>query len=337
MSILFNSLSLSLVFIFVILLRKGNFTLLPITKLIRMRKMFKSKKGTDFTPGNGYFGVLSLFLFLIEAYFYGDRMLKIVTLNSIIWFSLIFCDDHLHALFSKELVAAESEMEKRLAMQREHLGQLNRTCEGILRALNYALDYRDHETWGHSARVVGYAVAIGRAMGLRNEELTQLAWGGLLHDIGKIGIPDAILFKAAPLDIKEWEIIKRHPVVGHEIVNQIDFLQGTTEIVLYHHEHYNGNGYPHALKGEEIPLAARIFAVADALDAMTSNRPYRPARSLDEALAEITRLSGEQFCPRVVKALLSIGKDKLKAIQDQVSKTGSIGAFGEELACFHLV
>jgi len=304
--------------------------------------MFKSKKEEQILLLEmAIFGVLSLFLFLIEAYFFLWRP-YVENSNpqqhyfgfSLIFFAMITC---MLFFFRKSLLLLNLEMEKRLAMQREHLGQLNRTCEGILRALNYALDYRDHETWGHSARVVGYAVAIGRAMGLRNEELTQLAWGGLLHDIGKIGIPDAILFKAAPLDIKEWEIIKRHPVVGHEIVNQIDFLQGTTEIVLYHHEHYNGNGYPHALKGEEIPLAARIFAVADALDAMTSNRPYRPARSLDEALAEITRLSGEQFCPRVVKALLSIGKDKLKAIQDQVSKTGSIGAFGEELACFHLV
>lgn len=304
--------------------------------------MFKSKKEEQILLLEmAIFGVLSLFLFLIEAYFFLWRP-YVENSNpqqhyfgfSLIFFAMITC---MLFFFRKSLLLLNLEMKKRLAMQREHLGQLNRTCEGILRALNYALDYRDHETWGHSARVVGYAVAIGRAMGLRNEELTQLAWGGLLHDIGKIGIPDAILFKAAPLDIKEWEIIKRHPVVGHEIVNQIDFLQGTTEIVLYHHEHYNGNGYPHALKGEEIPLAARIFAVADALDAMTSNRPYRPARSLDEALAEITRLSGEQFCPRVVKALLSIGKDKLKAIQDQVSKTGSIGAFGEELACFHLV
>jgi HD-GYP domain-containing protein (c-di-GMP phosphodiesterase class II) len=228
------------------------------------------------------------------------------------------------------------EMEKRLAMQKKHLEQLNRTCEGILRALNYALDYRDHETWGHSARVVGYAVAIGRAMNLTEEELTQLAWGGFLHDIGKIGIPDSILFKAAPLDLHEWEIVKRHPVLGHEIINQIDFLQVTTEIVLYHHEHYNGRGYPHALKGEEIPLPARIFAVADALDAMTSNRPYRPARSLEEALAEIKRLSGEQFCPQVVKALFSIGKERLKAIQDRVNENGGIGTFKEELPGFHL-
>ena len=215
--------------------------------------------------------------------------------------------------------------------------QLNRTCEGILWALNYALDYRDHETWGHSARVVGYAVAIGRAMNLTDEVLTLLAWGGFLHDIGKIGIPDAILFKAAPLDVKEWEIVKRHPVLGHEIINQIDFLQATSEIVLYHHEHYNGNGYPHALKGEEIPLPARIFAVADALDAMTSNRPYRPARSLEEALAEIRRLAGEQFCPRVVKALFSIGKNRLKAIQDKVGEDGSIGTFREELPGLSLV
>ena len=286
------------------------------------------------------FGVLSLIIFLTGAYFFFWR--PFIENGGTDWqfigFTFTFFTMILSMLFyfRKNLLLLNLEMKKRLAMQKKHLAQLNKTCEGILRALNYALDYRDHETWGHSARVVGYALAIGRAMGLKDEELAQLAWGGFLHDIGKIGIPDAILFKATPLDVKEWEIIKRHPVLGHEIVNQIDFLQPATEIVLYHHEHYNGNGYPHALRGEEIPLPARIFAVADALDAMTSNRPYRPARSLDEALAEITRLAGEQFCPRVVKALLSIGKEKLKAIQAQMSKTSGIRAFGEELAGLHL-
>jgi HD-GYP domain-containing protein (c-di-GMP phosphodiesterase class II) len=282
------------------------------------------------------FGVLSLVFFLGGTYFLLWR--PITESGDLEWqylgFALIFLAMTITMLFyfRKNLLLLNMEMEKRLAMQKKHLEQLNRTCEGILRALNYALDYRDHETWGHSSRVVGYALAIGRAMRLADEELTRLAWGGFLHDIGKIGIPDSILFKAAPLDLQEWEIVKRHPVLGHEIINQIDFLQATTEIVLYHHEHYNGKGYPHALKGEEIPLPARIFAVADALDAMTSNRPYRPARSLEEALAEIKRLSGEQFCPRVVKALFSIGKNKLKAIQANVSEDGSIGMFGKGLA-----
>ncbi|NLY89343.1 MAG: HD domain-containing protein [Firmicutes bacterium] len=198
------------------------------------------------------FGVLSLVFFLAGAYFFLWR--PFVENKSTEWqylaFTLVFFAMTISMLFffRKSLLLLNLEMRKRLAMQKKHLEQLQRTCEGTLRALNYALDYRDHETWGHSARVVGYAVAIGRAMNFKGkEELTQLVWGGFLHDIGKIGVPDAILFKEAPLDGKEWEIVKRHPVLGHEIINQIDFLQTTTEIVLYHHEHYNGNGYPHAL------------------------------------------------------------------------------------------
>lgn len=305
-----------------------------------MREMTK-KREQILILEMAFFGVLSLVLFLTGAYSFFWR--PFIENKSIEWqflgFVLVFFAMIISMLlyFRMNMLLLNMEMEKRLAMQKKHLEQLNRTCEGILWALNYALDYRDHETWGHSVRVVGYAVTIGRAMNLTDEELTLLAWGGFLHDIGKIGIPDAILFKAAPLDVKEWEIVKRHPVLGHEIINQIDFLQATSEIVLYHHEHYNGNGYPHALKGEEIPLPARIFAVADALDAMTSNRPYRPARSLEEALAEIRRLAGEQFCPRVVKALFSIGKNRLKAIQDKVGEDGSIGTFREELPGLSLV
>lgn len=283
-------------------------------------------------------GLLSLIFFIGGLYF--QQSMKNESMDwQYLFFTFIFFAMVISMLFffRKSLLLLNIEMEKRLAMQKKHLEQLNRTCEGTLRALNYALDYRDHETWGHSARVVGYAIAIGRVMHLDDKELTQLAWGGFLHDIGKIGIPDAVLHKEAPLNMSEWEIVKRHPVLGHEIINQIDFLQATAEIILYHHEHYNGNGYPHALKGEEIPLPARIFAVADALDAMTSDRPYRPARSLDEALEEIKSLSGKQFCPRVVVALFSIGKDGLEGIQARVSENGGIGVIREELASYHIV
>lgn len=255
-----------------------------------------------------------------------------------LFFTLVFIGTiiFIFFFFRKSLSILNRELEERLELQRNHLKQLNHTYEGILKALNYALDYRDHETWGHSARVVGYAVAIGRQMGLNSRELIRLAWGSFLHDIGKIGIPDAILFKSSPLTSEEWKIIKRHPLVGYEIIKQIDFLQSTAEIILHHHEHYNGKGYPHALRGEEIPLLARIFAVADALDAMTSDRPYRAARMMDEALAEIKNLAGKQFCPRVVHTLLALGKEKLEEIQTRVKEKGDIAVIKKELEWLHL-
>lgn len=227
------------------------------------------------------------------------------------------------------------EIQEKIDLQNSYLEQLNKTYEGTLKALTYALDFRDHETWGHSARVVGYAIAIGERMGLNQEDLQQLAWGGFLHDIGKIGVPDAILLKKARLEADEWETIKRHPQMGHGIVNQIsanlNFSQITSDIVLYHHEHYDGKGYPYGLKGEEIPLSARIFAVADALDAMTSDRPYRPGCSMEEAIMEIRSLAGRQFCPWSVKALLEIGLKELKRIQGQVLEMGDVTNIRERL------
>lgn len=287
------------------------------------------------------FGLFCLAFFVCGMYFFFWQPLQVD--GDLDWqylfFTLIFMGTLIFMLlfFRQSLQILSREMEKRLKMQKKHLEQLNRMCEGVLKALNYALDYRDHETWGHSARVVGYAVALGRQVGLNSKELTWLAWGSFLHDIGKIGIPDAILFKNSTLNREEWEKVKRHPLVGHEIINQIDFLQSTAEIILHHHEHYDGNGYPHALRGEEIPLPARVFAVADALDAMTSNRPYRPARLLDEALEEIKSRAGKQFCPCVVEALFSLGRERLEEIQNQVQVNGDIAVIRKELGQFHIV
>lgn len=286
-------------------------------------------------------GLLCLVFFVGGMYFFFWQPLQVG--GDLDWqylfFTLVFIGTviFMFLFFRKSLYILNRELEERLEMQKNHLKQLNRTYEGVLKALNYALDYRDHETWGHSARVVGYAVAIGRQIGLNSRELTRLAWGSFLHDIGKIGIPDAILFKSSTLSPQEWKIIESHPLVGHEIINQIDFLQPTAEIILHHHEHYDGNGYPHALRGEEIPLLARIFAVADALDAMTSDRPYRAARVMDKALEEIKNLAGKQFCPRVVDALLSLGRKRLEAIQTRVKVNGDIAVIKKELEWFHIV
>ncbi|HBE77872.1 MAG TPA: hypothetical protein DDW65_08815, partial [Firmicutes bacterium] len=170
------------------------------------------------------------------------------------------------------LVSKNLEIAEKKAIQKNYLEQLNNTYEGTLKALSYALDLRDHGTWGHSARVVSYALAIAEKIGLTQQALRQLAWAGILHDIGKIGVPDSILLKKTALDPDEWENVKRHPTIGYEVIREIDFLKFAADIVLCHHEHYDGSGYPKGIKGEYIPLGARIFAIADALDAMTSDR-----------------------------------------------------------------
>jgi len=178
-----------------------------------------------------------------------------------------------------------------------------------LRALGGALDLRDNETAGHSQRVTRYALEIGQAMDCDEEQLGELALGASLHDIGKIGIPDAILLKPAKLTSEETEIMRRHVNISYDLVSQHLFLSHAAQIVLAHHEFYNGSGYPQGLIGDEIPLGARIFAVADTLDAMTSERPYRAALPYPVAREEISRCSGSQFDPQVVRAFLTIPEE----------------------------
>ena len=185
---------------------------------------------------------------------------------------------------------------------------LRRSYDGTLRALVTALDARDTETHGHSQRVADVALAIAEEMGIEpdSKEWQDLRWGGLLHDVGKIGVPDHILRKPGELSTDEWQVMKTHPAAGHEIVRSAEFLDEAAEVVYAHHERFDGGGYPRGLRGEEIPLGARIFAVADAFDAMTSGRPYRLARAPEQALAEVLRNSGGQFDPAVAKAFLSV-------------------------------
>jgi putative two-component system response regulator len=178
-----------------------------------------------------------------------------------------------------------------------------------LRALGGALDLRDNETAGHSQRVTRYSLEIGQAMNCNEEELGEIALGASLHDIGKIGIPDAILLKPGKLDSEETEIMRRHVNISYDLVSQHQFLSHSAQIVLTHHEFYDGSGYPQGLIGTQIPVGARIFAVADTLDAMTSDRPYRAALPFRIAREEIRRCSGSQFDPEVVQAFLGVPEE----------------------------
>jgi putative nucleotidyltransferase with HDIG domain len=194
------------------------------------------------------------------------------------------------------------------------------TYDETLQALGAALDLRDTETAGHSRRVTLYSLEIAKVLGCSGEQVKQIARGAYLHDIGKIGVPDSILLKPAKLTPEETRMMESHVRVGYQLVSRIAFLAGAAEIVLTHQERFDGTGYPQGLIGEEIPLGARIFAVADTLDAMTSDRPYRKALPFSAAREEIIRESGRQFDPAVVAAFLSIPEGVWGMIREQVAR-----------------
>jgi putative nucleotidyltransferase with HDIG domain len=196
------------------------------------------------------------------------------------------------------------------------------TYDDTLEALGGALDLRDNETAGHSHRVTRYCLELARRMGCSGEQLKHIERGAYLHDIGKIGTPDAILLKPGKLTPEEQEIMQQHARVGYELVSRIEFLQEAAEIVHSHQERYDGKGYPQGLAGEAIPLGARIFAVADTFDAMTSNRPYRKALPLESAMEEIRNESGRQFDPRVVRVLNAIPPGVWEGIRRDVAGLG---------------
>jgi HD-GYP domain-containing protein (c-di-GMP phosphodiesterase class II) len=176
----------------------------------------------------------------------------------------------------------------------------------VVWALASTLRVRDAETQGHSERVVKFSLILGTQLGLTQPELDSLAYGSLLHDIGKIGVPDAILRKPGQLTQVEWIKMREHPLLGMQILKGIESLAGASLVVGQHHERWDGNGYPFKLKSVEIDRNARIFAVADAFDAMTSDRVYQTRRSYDTALSELIRCGGHQFDPEVVHAFTQI-------------------------------
>ena len=204
-------------------------------------------------------------------------------------------------------------LEERVVQQtadiKEALERIESAYSHTLEALISALDAREHETLRHSKRVSEYTLLIARSLGIPRTELVDIARGSLLHDIGKIGISDNILLKPAKLTEDEWTEIRKHPEIGYSIINKIDFLAGAAEMVLQHHERFDGTGYPQKLKGKQILLPARIFALVDTFDAMTSDRPYRKALTYQDARNEISRCCGTQFDPEIVKCFLDIPEE----------------------------
>jgi response regulator RpfG family c-di-GMP phosphodiesterase len=209
----------------------------------------------------------------------------------------------------------ERKVRDRTAELRSALKDIAQTYQNTLLALVAALDAREHETSDHSQRVVKYTVAIAERLSLQGTDLEELGRGALLHDVGKIGVPDAVLLKPGKLTTEEWAEMRKHPDIGWKMIESIPFLATPATIVLSHQERFDGGGYPRKLRGEEIHIGARIFAVADTLDAMTSDRPYRKATSFENAMAEVQRCAGSQFDPEVVRAFSDIGVDGLRKIR----------------------
>ena len=231
-----------------------------------------------------------------------------------------------HRRLKLENRAYQSNLESLVAARTEQLRQamtdLERSYDITLEALGDALDLKDAETEGHSKRVTAFTIAIARAMGLSGEKIRVIARGAFLHDIGKMAIPDAILRKPGALTEAETEIMREHCFRGYQMLKKIPFLSEAAEIVYSHQERFDGTGYPRSLSGEDIPMGARIFSIADTLDAITSDRPYRAAQSIQVAREEIIRFSGRQFDPEVVRVFMdmpdTIWEDLRKEINSQI-------------------
>ncbi len=204
-------------------------------------------------------------------------------------------------------------MREREARQRERV--LRRSYNATVRALADAVEARDAYTARHAERVASYGLEIARRCGLSADDEPELEFGFLLHDIGKVAISDAILHKPGQLTSRERIVMRQHPVIGDEIVRGVEFLAGARQVVRSHHERWDGGGYPDNLAGDQIPLPARVFAVADTLDALTSDRPYRAAASFDSARAVIAAGAGTQFDPDVARTFAAIPNETLEALR----------------------
>jgi putative nucleotidyltransferase with HDIG domain len=211
----------------------------------------------------------------------------------------------------------EELVEQRTVELDRALNSLEGAYRSTLQALTAALETRDSETHGHSERVVTYSLRLGREYGLNSEEMKSLEFGALLHDIGKIGVPDSILRKPAKLTEEEWVLMREHPQHGQQILRGIEFLQGAARVVAQHHEKWDGTGYPLGLRSDDIDICARIFAVADAFDAITSDRVYRRGKPYEAAAKELDEWAGRQFDPKVVEAFHRVPKEDWEELHRQ--------------------
>ena len=222
------------------------------------------------------------------------------------------------ALREAQLERYATDLREIYQQERERSQELRRSYTSTVRALANAVEARDAYTGRHAERVAAYGVRIARAAGVDIAKRPEIEYGFLLHDIGKVAIPDCILFKPGRLTDAEYRLMQRHTVVGTEILRDVEFLRPAKAVVRHHHERIDGTGYPDGLAGEQIPLEARVFSVADALDALTTDRPYHAATSFPEAREEILRNTGTQFCPAVVAVFETISDDEFEDIRERI-------------------
>jgi ribonuclease P protein subunit RPR2 len=213
-------------------------------------------------------------------------------------------------VFARELGDLYRLERARSAELEKALGSLQRTYLDTMKSLARVVEAKDRTTRGHLDRTQAYGIALARKIDPALVETPTLGYGFFLHDIGKVGVPENILCKEGPLTPEEWDVMREHPMVGADIVAPMGFLAETVTLIKHHHERFDGTGYPDGLEGEQIPLSARIFSVADAFDAMTSDRPYRDSMGIDRALGEIRGGSGTQFDPEIVRAFVEMIEDR---------------------------
>ncbi len=218
-------------------------------------------------------------------------------------------------VFAREIREIYRKERERSSELRHALDQLNDSYLSTMKTLAFLVEAKDVGTRMHLDRTSQYGMALAKLVAPELAERPDLEWGFLLHDIGKIGISERILNKAGPLTPSEWSVMRTHPLIGAQVVAPMAFLGRASDVIRSHHERWDGKGYPRGLRGEEIPLAARIFSVVDAFDAMTSDRPYRRAMPVADAVTEVSSFSGAQFDPDVVEAFLILMRGKAEPVE----------------------
>jgi ribonuclease P protein subunit RPR2 len=219
----------------------------------------------------------------------------------------------------RQLERYAADLRETFKRERTRRQELRASYVDTVKALTNAVEARDAYTGKHAERVAAYGLRLAREVDGDLADEPEVEFGFLLHDIGKVAVPDGILHKPARLTDKERQLMCQHPVIGWQILREIEFLSEAKDVVRHHHERWDGDGYPDGLAGEDIPLAARVFAVADALDALTTHRPYRNATSIAEARERIRAASGTQFDPAVVEGFERIGDDEIERIRREIS------------------